>query len=495
MAQFTAYDAERLLRRNAFGAGALAVVAVIMGLLLFFLHADFTWSMFVMIGFILLVFIGISMSYAPKATLLSLIFLKPMVDQLWWFRAFGGMNFQALMGALVPVVAFVFLFLTRNQFFLRAPMCVWVRRLCILTGVMLLFQHFIGNEVRMGSVAEEFRIISGPALFFLTGWLFTEAEDMKRLGKAVIWSSVWIFIGIVVAYAIGKERFSFEHFGTNPLEGMYYHKHDLARVCTMICVFSLCFVKMTESTTAKYACYAIAAAMIVIVFSSYTRMSWIAIFLCVCFWYIWIGKWKQVLLIAPIVVVLSWGTLDEAFRKAHFDMANPDITDPKSISGRGMIWKAQIVGFMDMNFAEQLLGGGYNRSVGLSYEYSGIGRNAHSCIPLMLVENGIIFTLIYNLLLIKLCLDAWSLRKMDDVRLKLLGALFLVGVAYFYLSGVTTNSHTYPSLTWYVWGLGGIVYRIKNFPVTAGAEEPERQTAHRFFSRSFAPAPLVRPPS
>jgi O-antigen ligase len=350
----------------------------------------------------------------------------------------------------------------------------------------------------MSSLAEEFRIISGPALFFLTGWLFTDAQDVKRLGKAVIGSAIWIYIGILVAYAIGKEHFSFAHFGANPLEGMYYHKHDLARVSTMICVFSLCFTKMTESRAMKYFCYAVAASMVVIVFASYTRMSWIAIFLCICFWFIWVGKWKQVLVIAPLVVALSWDTLDASFRRAHFNLANPNLTDPKSISGRGAIWKAQVKGFLDMNPAEQLLGGGYNRSVGLSVEYGedqAAARNAHSCIPLMLVENGILFTAIYNILLLRLCRDAWALRKGGDVRLQLLGALFLVGVAYFYLSGITTNSHTYPSLTWYVWGLGGIVYRIRHFPVEASQQQSETDKTHRFFSRSFAPAPLVRPPS
>lgn len=476
------------MRRSAFSAGGFLAIVVALWFFLFFLHADFTWSMFMMIGLILVILIAVTMSFAPKATLLGIIFLKPAIDQLWWFKAFGGLNFQAVVGAVIPIIAFVFLFLTRNEFFLRAPMCIWIRRMCYLTIVTLYFNGF-----KATSMAEEFRIISGPAIFFLTGWLFTEGDDMKRLSKAVIWSSVWIVIGIWVSYAIGKEHFSFESVGTNPLEGMFYHKHDLARVATMMCVFSLCFIQMTESRGARYLCYVVAVLMVVLVYASFTRMSWIAIFACICFWYLWLGKWKQVLFIAPMVVVLSWGTLDKAFQKAHFNMANPSLTDPKSLSGRGAIWKAQWIGFTEMNVAEKLLGGGYNRSVGLSAEYSeaGAARNAHSCLPLMLVENGIIFTIIYNTLLIMLCRDAFSLRKSDDPKLKILGALFVVGAIYFYVSGITTNSHTYPSLTWYVWGLGGIVYRVKHFP-KAEEENPKEQ---HFFSRSFAPVRLVRPQS
>src|ERR1043166_7586232 len=126
----TAYDAERLLRRNAYGAGAFLAVVAMLGTLLF-----------VMMGVIAVIFVGISMSYAPQATLLGLIFTKPLIDQLWWFRAFGGLNFQAVIGAIVPIIAFIFLFLTRNEFFLKAPMCIWIRRLCYLTGIMLLVQQ------------------------------------------------------------------------------------------------------------------------------------------------------------------------------------------------------------------------------------------------------------------------------------------------------------------------------------------------------------------
>ena len=461
MDPITTHDAERVMRRNVFSAGGFLVIAVALWFFLFFLQADFSWSMFMMIGLIFVVCIAVTLSYAPKATLLGIIFLKPAIDQLWWFKAFGGLNFQAVIGAVIPIMAFVFLFLTRNEFFLRAPRCIWIRRMCLLTFVTLYLNGF-----RSSALAEEFRIISGPALFFLTGWLFTEAGDVKRLSKAVIWSSVWIFIGIWVSYLIGKEHFSLDTFGTNPLEGMFYHKQDLARVATMMCVFSLCFIQMTESRAAKFLCYGVAIVMVGIVFSSYTRMSWIAIFACVCFWYLWLGKWKQVLFIAPLALALSWGTLDKSFQQAHFDMNNPTLMDPKSVSGRGAIWKAQMIGFSEMNVVEQLLGGGYNRSIGLSAEFSetGVARNAHSCIPLMLVENGILFTILYNMLLILLCRDALSLRKSDDLKLKILGALFMVGVIYFYVSGITTNSHTYPSLTWYVWGLGGIVYRVKHFP-------------------------------
>src|ERR1043166_4494909 len=137
----TAYDAERLLRRNAYGAGAFLAVVAMLGTLLFLMQADFSWSMFVMMGVIAVIFVGISMSYAPQATLLGLIFTKPLIDQLWWFRAFGGLNFQAVIGAIVPIIAFIFLFLTRNEFFLKAPMCIWIRRLCYLTGIMLLVQQ------------------------------------------------------------------------------------------------------------------------------------------------------------------------------------------------------------------------------------------------------------------------------------------------------------------------------------------------------------------
>src|SRR5262249_17419026 len=160
---------------------------------------------------------------------LGIVFLKPAMDQLWWFRAFGGLNFQALVGAIIPIIAFAFLFLTRNQFFLRAPMCIWIRRMCYLAFLTLFLTGY-----NPGRLAQVFRIISGPALFFLTGWLFTEAADFKKLSKAVIWSTVWIFLGIWVSYLIGKERFSFGTFGDNPLEGMYYHKMDLARIATMM---------------------------------------------------------------------------------------------------------------------------------------------------------------------------------------------------------------------------------------------------------------------
>src|ERR1044071_1929336 len=116
MNQPTVYDAERLMRRNVFSAGGFLFVAILLWFFLFFLRADFTWSMFMMIGLISIIFIAITMSYAPKATLLGIVFLKPALDQLWWFRAFGGLNFQALVGAIIPIIAFAFLFLTRNQF-------------------------------------------------------------------------------------------------------------------------------------------------------------------------------------------------------------------------------------------------------------------------------------------------------------------------------------------------------------------------------------------
>src|SRR5690242_7558348 len=121
----TVYDAERMMRRNAYSAGGFLFIAILLWFFLFFLRADFTWSMFMMIGLILTIFIAITMSYAPRATLLGIVFLKPMIDQLWWFRAFGGLNFQAVVGAVIPIIAFSFLFLTRNQFFLKAPMCIW----------------------------------------------------------------------------------------------------------------------------------------------------------------------------------------------------------------------------------------------------------------------------------------------------------------------------------------------------------------------------------
>lgn len=487
MNNLTAYDVERVARRNAVGVGGIVAIAGILFLFLFFLRADLTWSMFMVLGLLAVLFIGISLSYAPKATLLGIVFTKPLLDQLWWFKAFGGLNFQAVVGGFVPVVAFAFLFLTRNEFFLRAPMCIWVRRLCILAFITLWMNGYRGS-----ALAETFRIISGPALFFLTGWLFTSGDDFRRLGKAVVWSSMWIFIGIWVSFAIGKEEFSADTFGENALAGMYYHKHDLARVSMMMCIFSLCFVKMTQSKLAKVLCYLVAVGSGVIVFLSYTRMSWIAMFLCVCFWFMWIGKWKQTLLIAPIVLALSWGTLETAFGKAHVS-SEKSLTDDKSVSGRGGIWKAQVKGFINSNPAIQLLGGGFMYSNHHSATYAtGLheANDAHGMYFYMLVESGLIFTIIYNVILLRLCGDAWKLRKSGDPSLTILGALFFVGAAYFYLSGLTTNSHTYPSLTWYVWGLGGIVYRVSHFPDKPG-EEPVRE--HRFFSRSFAPVSLVRP--
>src|ERR1051325_8243111 len=489
----TVYDAERLLRRNAFGAGGFLVISVILGFLLFFLKADFSWSMFMMIGIIAVLLIAISMSYAPKATLLGLIFLKPLIDQVWWFRAFAGLNFQAVVGAIVPIIAFTFLFLTRNEFFLRAPMCIWIRRMCYLTFITLYFQGFSATNL-----GQEFRIISGPALFFLTGWLFTDAEDFKRLAKAVIWSSGWILLGLWVSFLIGKENFSFALMGVAPLEGMFYHKHDLARISTMICLFSLCFVKMTDSKSAKFVCYLLAAIMTFVVFCSYTRATWIAIFICICFWFLWIGKWQWVLVIAPCVVFLGWGTLDKAFQGAHVDLSNVNLTDPRSMSGRTAIWKAQLIGYVhEMNLLENILGGGFylsNKFPAL-YSETGTSHDAHSCLPLMLVENGLIFTILYNVLLYRLCRDAWALRKTGDSRLTVLAALFVIGVAYFYISGLTTNSHTYPSLTWYVWGLGGIVYRIRHFPKKVETGEEKDTNVQHLLSRSFARAPLVRPPT
>lgn len=485
----TIYDLERVARRNAVGVGGVAAIAGMFALFLFLLRADFTSSMFMMIGFVAVLLIGISLSYAPKATLLGIVFTKPLIDQLWWFKAFAGLNFQAVVGAFVPVVAFSFLFLTRNEFFLKAPMCIWVRRLCYLAFLTLYINGF-----RKSALAEEFRIVSGPALFFLTGWLFTNSEDFKRLGKAVVWSSIWIFIGIWVSIAIGRQHLDLSSIGTTSFEGMYYHKHDLARVTMMMCMFSLCFVKMTESKGAKFLCYIVAAMTGIVVFMSYTRMSWIAMFICVCFWFVWNGKWKQVLIIAPLVVVLSWDTLETAFAKAHVSGDPGSLTSDKSISGRGAIWKAQFRGFMNSNPVTQLFGGGFmysNYHTGTYVTGYPEANDAHGMVPYMLVESGLIFFIIYHTILFRLCKDAWELRKTGDPSLSVLAGLFLIGVAYFYLSGFTTNSHTYPSLTWYVWGLGGIVYRIKNFPV----KEEDTPQDHRILSRSFAPTPLVRPQS
>jgi len=426
------------------------VGAVALGVAVVILPAK---SVLVLVGSIAISIVSLS---SVEGLLLVSLVLKPLVDLTWSFgMTIGGVTVNTARALSVFVSVMALYWLLGGAGRLPRNLKWWLSLFALMNGVAV----FSAPSLLVG--LEGFlRVMSGFALLLIvSGSGVTLKKSVRLLRLFVV---VMLFVqATVLMQPLGLIPYISHDAGLARATGFFYHPWDVARYLIVVVPVAL-FLRdyVVRHKPERVLMNLTLLLALGVAYFTYLKLAWFLVVLELAIWSVWHRQYRTIgLVIVAGIAAITFGSRDAlAVMWSDFWLLFSAGPKDQALSGRIWLWK-QYLGYMAGTAPLHLV---FGQGFGASLR-SGVVLATHNDALRIMLANGALGVVGYLGVLATAFRGLWvssahngDARAGDNhIRTGLARAAFCIMVAYV-LSGLTTDSSSYPSLTWYVWSLVGL---------------------------------------
>lgn len=419
--------------------------------------------------------LGASCLLAPEATALLAIASKPILDCFWDYRglviAGHEFNIQSIAGLVLPLCMLTVLAARRE---------LWGRshiELAALIYIGVILLSCVRSATPLGAISSGARMIL-PFAFLLIGKAFAGRPKRLIVLAAVLctYGAVPVFTGLIQLFGVIGPPEGAEPMpsGIYRISGFYYHPLDLAVRCCIAIPFAVLLGRLLPEVSQKIAAISWASLMGVVALATLVRSAIITV--CVQILAIlWLCRQRAAIAISMAAfagAVLLVPPLRTVFVHALKPLEEGSLYEFGT--GRGVLFAAQVLGFIDANPVEKAIGRGLLSGPTVIVDYSpvplpglerayeeGRGMTSHNQVLRVLTDSGILGVVALGILItvvVGACVRGIRVGK-TKVEREFAGATFvtLLGIGIYALTTVPLDS---PPITWPLWMMVGALVPV-----------------------------------
>jgi hypothetical protein len=411
----------------------------------------------------------VALLFSPTAMLVVVFVVKAVIDMLWSVRVRVGptnLSPQAFIAIIGPVLVLL------SGLSRRAT-----RWNPLLPAALVFVSANAVAALRTGDVMralDGFFSTAGAMAFVIALPLLRDRLPSSRTLVTAFLAVQFLVLATVLAQPLGLLPYtSLDAPGIVRATGLYYHPWDVARY--LFAVVPLTLLMLDEARPhriARWALRVLFALALVVTFYTFLKMAWIVVVAEIALWY-WLTDRRRLALAAVAVVVLAAAFPGgEIMGRAFYDLnrLTDAETQGQALSGRVFIWQTVAEHAATYGPVEWAIGEGFRPAVEQS-----LGLAVHNDYLRAVVMSGV--SGLVALLYLLLSAARWASRIRVEMMRR--GRAFEAGLASaaacmlaaYALSAFTSDTSTYPTFTWYVWIIMGLVIAGAQ-PAEALATEP-----------------------
>jgi hypothetical protein len=423
------------------------------------------------LSLVLATLFGAACLFAPEAGALLALATKPFVDCFWEYRglivAGHEFNLQSVVGLAIPFCITIALFV-RRELRIRSQV-----ELSALIYVAIVLLSCFRSATPLAAVNSAARMIL-PFVFLLVGRSF--AQRPKRLVLLAMflcsYGAVPVVTGLmqlsgVIGPPEGAEPMP---SGVYRISGFYYHPLDLAVRCSIAIPFAVFLGRALPTASQRSAAILWSALMGAVALATLVRSAIIAGGVQILA-LLWIARKRAAIVVAAVALASAF-VIVPPLRMVFVQALKP--LEEGSLyelgTGRGVLFAAQVLGFIDAGPVEKAIGRGLLSGPRVIVEYSpvqlpglerayeeGRGMTSHNQILRTLTDSGVLGVAALGFLVFAVasaCVRA--VGSGSTVEREFAGAalvvLFAIGI--YALTTVPLDS---PPITWPLWMMVGAI--------------------------------------
>ena len=416
--------------------------------------------------------LGTACLLAPEAGALISLSAKPILDCFWEYRglvvAGHEFNLQSIVGLTVPLALLV-AFALKRELRVKTPV-----ELAILLYVGIVLLSCLRSPMPLGAVNAAARMIL-PFAFLLVGRSFSgHPKRLLILGAFLCsYGAVPVVTGLIQLFGVIGPPEGAEPMpsGVYRISGFYYHPLDLAVRCSIAIPFAFFLGRTLPALGQRVAALAWSSLMGVIALATLVRSAIAAVgFQLIAL--MWVAKRRTALAVSLLGLSIVFAVVPP-LRMVLVHALQPleEGTLYELGTGRGVLFAAQVLGFIDASPVEKTLGRGLMSAPKVIVDYSpiplpglerafeeGRGMTSHNQILRILTDSGLLGVVALGLLIVVIvgaCARTAREGRSTIEREFAVAALIAIGAIGIY--GLTTVPLDSPPITWPLWLMVGAV--------------------------------------
>lgn len=395
----------------------------------------------------------IALAVSPMLGLPVLLLSKPIIDTTFFRPLIMGLPLTQIVGAMVPIVVFGHMaFAGGRQRLSTMPLKgIWI----VYSGYVLFFSLIMVyvDGIKNGSEVF-FRHINGLVGFYLFQALCQNTKELKRLFATLVIAGIFPMGTVIYQVITGVQWHHLDFLrleGLTRASGLYFHILTVRYYAYQTLIGMLLYTSYFDVRKfTKFALFPIGFAVIFVVFHTYSKAGFLAMFIWALCWTTLQKKYGLLLGIA--IVTLGFAALRYEqvgtvlhsifYKEVGALYGKGDAT--LVFQGRVFLWAELIDQWMNLNILGKLFTSGRMMTT------------AHNDYVQMLFHGGIVGLAIYLWLLAAVAsrIIRNLRRRVDPLQVAAL-ILFLT----YLIDSVGLVPSGYPHFQWLVWGVIGLSFR------------------------------------
>ena len=427
----------------------------------------------------------IALVVSPMLGLPVLLLSKPIIDTTFYKPLIMGLPLTQIVGGLVPIIVLWHMMFAHGW---RRFSAMPLRKTWALYSAYVLFFSLIMvyNDGIKNGVEVFFRHINGLVGFYLFQALCRDAKEIRRLFFTLIVAGIFPMATTIFQVITGVQWHHLDFLrleGLTRSSGLYFHILTVRYYAYQTLIGVLLYTAYFDMSRAvKIALLPIAFAVIFVIFHTYSKAGFLAMFVWALCWTVLQKKFGALLGLSVVALIIGAFKYEEialvlhsVFYKELGALSGEGDADVV-FQGRVFLWRELFDQWLDLNVLGKLFTSGQ------------IMTTAHSDYVQMLFHGGIIGLGIYVWLLA--AVGKKIVRNLLQEVEPLSVAALMLYLTYL-IDSVGLVPSGYPHFQWLVWGLIGLSFRQREERTSVGldgrpaADVPAAATAPplRYFPR------------
>jgi len=427
--------------------------------------------------------LAIPLFLTPAVGTLVALALRPIIDCFWNQRVIElgsqSLNFQSVIGAIVPAVAWVVVLRDGD---LRTPRPIEV---ALLAYVAISFAGILISPAALPAVAD-FSRLALPVVFYWIG---------RRVGwgSRHLHAAAWVFAsyGLVPLVGAALQLLGMIQPATGAIEspldvmrvtGFYHHPLDTTMRAGIGLPFALALACSYTTPVQRSAMALWGAVLAVTSWVPLVRSALVATLVEVCGFLWFVGRGGVA--VGLVLIAAAGALIVPPTRAVIFEAIRPLSTGSyyELATGRGVLFAAQVIAFQRATTVQKIVGRGLHSTPGINRQFAPMlledsgspelnegNVGAHNQYLRVLTESGIVGLLVFAAVLalsVRDCLRAaFRSTRTIDRTVGIAVLLLLLAMCLYGLSGTPLDLPSIAWPTWFAVGMAsGIVARQTRSP-------------------------------
>jgi hypothetical protein len=253
-------------------------------------------------------------------------------------------------------------------------------------------------------------------------------------------------------------------------DSFFHHPGVIAYAAAIVLPIIFYKIRVAEKLRPRIIWAAATGACLILIYLTFRRTVWLGVLVQIVTWLLFsqkgFGKFGYLaLLVFPVAILMPLGYFNvfgERFGDIIVFWQNfPEVFESRSFdhlfSGRWGFFRANLAYFFEQNSINMLIGNGIGSMAYVSHS-RGVAGGGHNTYLILLIEFGLINTLLYLTLILLVLFKASALRKSDDKTVREFANIAITIIAGYMTMGL--GKHLFYELTagiWMFWMVSGCV--------------------------------------